>query len=77
MGKDFETIDGTTLWRKLLLLLQENPEMALTDVVFEDENGIYHPIKKIVIDRKMALVMITLKESEELCVGDHECKGGG
>lgn len=69
---EFETMDGETFCIMLNMLFQKNPEMALADIVFEDEDGIYHPIKKIVIDRKVALAMIALKESEELDIGDHE-----
>lgn len=64
MEEDFETINGSTFWKKFFSLLQENPEMLVADVVFEDENGIYHEIKEIVIDRKVALAMIALKEKE-------------
>ena len=72
IDETFSTMNGDTFFVKLKALLRKNMEMAFTDVVFEDKDGIYHPIKKIVIDQKMALAMITLKESEELMVGEHE-----
>lgn len=57
-------MNGGTFYLMLNQLIQKNPEMAFADVVFEDEKGCYHPIKKIAIDRKMALAMIALKEKE-------------
>lgn len=64
VDKKFSTMNGGTFYVMLNNLIQRNPGLAFADVVFEDEKGCYHPIKKIVIDQKMALAMIALKEKE-------------